>query len=145
MGKKSKAQTGGKSSKIKEIEAQAELKRIDRNGKLWSIGLRMFGAVVSTGLVMLGTYKSVEVLAGQTTVANVVVSFGIKLVITISAAVALIFGAGGTAYGYQQRKLRHDTIESWSKHKSLLETQVDPDRLSSGLTPQGRTNPEDKI
>lgn len=53
-------------------------------------------------------------------------------------------GGGGAGYGYAERKLRKKKTEQLQSRIRELETQIDPDRQSSELTPQGDTNPKDR-
>ena len=85
-------------------------------------------------------YLSIASLAGKHTIADIVISFLGN--ITVSKGVAYIFGAGGTAYGVYQRKLRRDFIERHSARDRELELQHDPSRSSSHLTPRGETPKE---
>jgi hypothetical protein len=79
--------------------------------------------------------------AGKTSEANVVVSFLGSL--TLSNSVALLFGLGGVAYGYKQRKLKGDTVERLQSRIQELEQRFDKNRTSSELTKTGETNPKD--
>jgi len=53
-------------------------------------------------------------------------------------------GGSGAGYGYAERKLRKKKTEQMQNRIRDLETQLDPDRQSSELTPQGDTNPKDR-
>jgi hypothetical protein len=86
-------------------------------------------------------YLSIRALAGQHTVADI----GIRVLgnLQVSEAVAWIFGGSGIVYGWRQRKLRRDKVERLQGRVRALETERDPNRSSSGLTPRGETHPED--
>jgi hypothetical protein len=60
-----------------------------------------------------------------------------------SIAIALSVFASGWAIG--ERVLRHRKVEYFQSRIKLLETRIDPNRTSSGLTPMGKTNPKDKL
>jgi len=96
-----------------------------------------------TGMVVIAyfAYKSIEVLAGRNTTADI----GLKLLgdIKISEAVAWIFGVGGIGYGVSQRKLRRDSIARLAPRAKELEEARDPHRSSSGLTTRGTTPAEE--
>lgn len=87
------------------------------------------------------TYKSIDSLAGQRTDANI----GVVLLgsLKLSEVFAFLFGGGGVVYGWKERSLRKSTIERLQNRIKKLETSVDPNRTSSGLTPKGDTNPND--
>jgi len=95
------------------------------------------------GLVGLAyfAYRSVEVLAGGTTVADI----GLKFLadVKISQLLSYTVAVGGGVYGWRQRKLRRDTVERLQGRIKELEKSIDPQRTSSGLTTRGATNPED--
>jgi hypothetical protein len=97
----------------------------------------------SAGVIAYFIYASVGKLAGQTTLAQIGMSFMGNL--HVSTAVAYIFGGSGVAYGYRQRALRHKKIADLTAHTQSLEMLVDSKRTSSKLTPQGTTRPEDQI
>lgn len=88
-------------------------------------------------------YRSIDVLAGQKTVANIGVRFLAD--VKVSEAVAWLFGSGGIAYGWKQRNLRRTTVERLSGRLTGLEQLRDSRRTSSRLTPRGETNPRDKL
>jgi hypothetical protein len=88
-------------------------------------------------------YRSVEVLAGRTTFAEIGMEFLAN--VTISKAVAWIFGAGGVVYGMRQGALKKSTVARLSSRIEELEQRIDPRRSSSMLTPRGETNPGDRV
>ena len=81
--------------------------------------------------------------AGQETTA--LASFLVELNSNINLAeiLSIVFGLGGTGYGWRQKHLRGREIERLSARIKELEERDDPNRSSSGLTPRGSTNPED--
>lgn len=88
-------------------------------------------------------YLSIDTLAGQTTNADI----GVRLLadVKLSEVFAYIFGSGAVAYGWRQRSLRKSTIERLQGRIRSLESILDPDRSSSGLTTRGDTPPKDAI
>ena len=100
-----------------------------------------------TGLVLIAffAYRSIDVLAGETTGADIGISVGLLASVPVSQAVAWILGAGGMAFGLLERRLRKNTIERLQSRIKSLETQADPGRTSSLLTPRGETRQEDKL
>jgi hypothetical protein len=53
-------------------------------------------------------------------------------------------GGGGCAWAAVERALRHRKVEALQGRIRELETAIDPNRSSSGLTPKGKANPKDK-
>jgi hypothetical protein len=94
-------------------------------------------------IVAFFAYRAVNILAGQHTFADL----GVKIFadVRIGNAIGYAVGGGGIAYGARQRKLRGDTIQKMGKRIKELETAVDPNRSSSGLTERGHTRPEDEL
>lgn len=96
------------------------------------------------GLVCMAylAYRTVSVLAGRVTLANVGIRFLAD--VRVSEFAAWLLGFGGTFYGVQQRKLRRDTVERLQARITRFEREKDPKRSSSSLTPRGETRPEDE-
>lgn len=125
-----------------DLEAENRLLRKQRTGGLIASVLnnliRWGEAVAIAGFF----YLSIDSLFGQDTTADI----GIRLlgIVELNDVVFLLSGVGGVGYGLRQRKLRHDTIERLQGEKRTYETERDPTRTSSGLTPRGETHPTDK-
>jgi len=113
-------------------------KRLDIIADVIHLGLP-WGSLVAIAVLF---YLSVSRLAGQTTLAQIGMSFIGD--IRVSDAVAYIFGGSGFLYGLNERRLRHKKTERLASHAIELEKMLDPKRTSSGLTPKGTTRPEDK-
>jgi hypothetical protein len=86
-------------------------------------------------------YRSIGALAGNTTVANIGLTvFGdVKL----SDVFGYVFGGSGVAYGLAQKRLRRNKTHYLQGRIKDLETKLDPQRTSSGLTTHGDTHPKD--
>lgn len=84
---------------------------------------------------------AIEALAGKDTDANIFVDLFGKL--EVAAALSWMVGGGGVVYGRAQSKLRKSAVERLHGRIKDLETQIDPTRTSSKLTPRGDTNPGD--
>ena len=97
------------------------------------------------GIVLIGRYLylSILALAGRVTLADIGLNFLAN--VRVSEAVAWLLGGGGVAYGWQQRKVRKDTVERLAGRIQEKELKRDPGRTSSKLTTRGDTRPEDKI
>lgn len=109
--------------------------------------------LVATGLSLVIPWGSVVLiawlvtdavngLAGKYTFADIGVRFLAD--IKVSEAVAYVVGGGGMLYGYKERRLRQKNIARLSGRNQEYEKRVDPKRSSSGLTPEGKTRPEDR-
>jgi len=123
-----------KSKKELEIE-NAMLKRYGFGANLTKILLALiqYGAAVCVFYFLSDAAKH---LAGQNTMASFDVPF-------MNGVLGAIFGGGGVLYGRNQNKLRKDTVEQLQARIRQLETQMDPNRSTSGLTERGDTHLED--
>jgi hypothetical protein len=79
-------------------------------------------------------------LAGHDTAVAINLTFlgDIKFLASISLA------GGACVWAAVERNLRHRKVEFLQGRIRDLETTIDPQRTSSGLTPKGKTNPKDK-
>lgn len=83
-------------------------------------------------------------LAGKKTEANVIVKYFTG---TDSGWSVTVFGLLAFAcmfWALIERRLRHSAIERLTERTEQLEKQLDANRSSSGLTPDGRTHPRDR-
>lgn len=85
-------------------------------------------------------YLSVNALAGEATLVDV------SLLYTKKASSLWWAGLAGAAvmWALVERKLRRRKSRSMGDHIKQLENMIDSRRSSSGLRPDGTTNPEDK-
>lgn len=120
-----------------EREFAHKMHRLDVVANLTGKLIRYGGMVV---IAYLG-YKSLAVLAGKYTEANIVLSLLGRL--HANEWVAWIFGGSSVIYGWRQRRLRRDEIESLGGRNRKLELKLDKGRTSSRLTRRGDTRPED--
>lgn len=127
-----------------KAELRAELSAIRKQRRSDTVAAVLVSLIQWAGLVTIAffAYRSIECLAGQATFADV----GIEILadVNVSKALAWVFGASGALYGLRQRSLRKTTVERLQDRVRELETGIDPGRSSSGLTPRGNTNPEDR-
>lgn len=95
------------------------------------------------GIVWVARYaaKSIEVLAGQETMANIVISVLAKG--WSNNGIWLVLGTAGVMYGVLEHKLRQRAVKRLSGRIQVLERARDPKRTSSGLTETGDTDPGD--
>jgi len=87
-------------------------------------------------------FLCVDSLAGKKTIADIGVN--ILANVTISKALAWIFGIGGIGYGLRQQNLRRNNVKRLQNRIKTLEKSLDSRRTSSGLTETGETHPGDK-
>lgn len=88
-------------------------------------------------------YLGLDVIAGKTTVANIIIGyfnskesdFGAPWVLTLVAFI----------WAYLERKEKLRKTQELHKRIMELEKRVDPNRTSSGLLPTGETNPKDEV
>jgi hypothetical protein len=57
--------------------------------------------------------------------------------------IAYILGASGTGFGLRQRSLRRKEIQRYSNRVPYLEKELNSERTSSGLQPDGTQSEED--
>jgi hypothetical protein len=121
------------------LDARVEIQRIQARAAVILTGVRWLGM----GVLAYFAYRSVDTLAGRTTLASIGVGIKVLGKVYISQAVAWLFGVGGIGYGLRQRALRHDVIARLSPAVRERELALDPKRTSSQLTERGRTKPQD--
>ena len=103
------------------------------------------GKLITVGgwvLIAFFVKESIEVLAGKETSANFAVS--IPLSPRIACVAAAFFGLGGIVFGLVRWLLAKLQIEHLSEYKRMYQSERDPNRTSSKLTPRGETREEDK-
>jgi len=130
--------------KKNKAQLETELKLIKQSRVADGV-IRVLRDVIKYGaLVWIASYfnRSIETLAGKTTLADIGVSFLANM--KVSIAFAWTFGFAGIIYGYTQRNLRKDTVARLQQRIKDLELSVDTNRSSSEITVQGNTRPEDK-
>ncbi len=109
--------------------------------KSFDLAKQVIGGCVLIVLAYIG-YLAIDALAGKTTITNIVLKYltaqesdyGIPWISVILFALWAIL----------ERKLRKRKTEVFQKRIKILEKKIDHNRTSSGLSPSGETNPEDK-
>lgn len=129
--------------KTKE-ELLAEIEFLKKGGIAEQVGITIQVLVkyCALGYAFWCLKESMQAFAGQTSDANIVVS--LLADVNFSEAVAWVFGLGAFGYGYQQRKLKGQTVQRLTSRITELEKKLDPSRTSSELTSTGETNPKDE-
>jgi hypothetical protein len=82
--------------------------------------------------------------AGESTRVDVALSLFLSAVAELKVAFLLSLAGAACAWGVMERTLRHRKVAQMQARIKQLEMTIDPNRSTSGLTPAGRTNPQDK-
>ena len=117
------------------LDNQLSFKRMDTAVEFWRV------IVQGATLAFLGfmAYKSIVVLAGVSTTANIAVRLAGNL--TVSRGIITLLTCSGWAFGMAQRSARRKNIERIVPLKNDLEKVIDAKRTSSNLTSRGTTPP----
>lgn len=83
-------------------------------------------------------------LAGKSTVANLFVSYITDTASGATVSISISISVVACAWAYGERKLRYEKVNYLQDRIKGLELRFDPNRSSSGLTTEGRTNPNDE-
>jgi hypothetical protein len=89
-------------------------------------------------------FGTVSQFAGHSTDLNVALSLVISALFKFELLIAIALTGVACAWAAAERVLRHRKVEKLQGRIRELETAVDPDRSTSGLTTKGQTNPIDK-
>ena len=100
-------------------------------------GLCWFGAAY-VGFGAIGLF------AGQSTGVDLALSLVITALIELKFVFAIVLTGAACAWAVVERTLRHRKVEKLQGRIRELETEIDPEGSTSGLTQKGKTNPEDK-
>lgn len=127
--------------------------RVDRLADRTIVTIRLIDRVFQLGatlvkwaaLVWIASYaaQAIGQLAGESTDAtfSVVIEFVKRT--GGGEFLWILIAVGGVSYGIIQKRLRRRAIEHFSSQVRELELALDPNRSSSELTIDGRTNPKD--
>jgi hypothetical protein len=97
--------------------------------------LLVCAAVVLTAYV--GIYLPIKETAGQTTAIHVLQQWVFDA--NLNVYIAWAAGMSGVVYGYAERRKRLREREERDKRIRQLEEAIDPERQSSGATPEGES------
>ena len=94
------------------------------------------------GGVLYYANEMISSLAGRTTLADIWV--GVLVSVQQREWVAYVIAAMALIWGWRERRLRMQKVEYFGNRVVHLESQLDPNRSFSHLTPKGETRPEDR-
>jgi hypothetical protein len=113
-----------------------ELYRVDARYSTARTAIRWFFAVLIVGAIGW----ALQPFAGKNTAVTFFLSFVADLKFVFSVTVAL----GAAGWALIERGLRYHKTKYLQDRIKKLETEIDPQRSTSGLTRTGRTNPKDR-
>ncbi|HTW33875.1 MAG TPA: hypothetical protein VMD53_04585 [Rhizomicrobium sp.] len=87
--------------------------------------------------------QGVAALAGHST--SVIVSMALGLFADLKFSLLVTWAGGATFWAFLERNLRKRKVENMQGRIRSLEQRLDPNRSTSGLLPDGSTNPRDKL
>jgi hypothetical protein len=97
---------------------------------------------IGWSIVACFAWLAIRELAGQQT--SVTISAALSILAEAKIAILVSLAGAAGAWAIVERSLRLRKTEYLQNRNIALEKQVDSRRSSSGLTPQGKTNPRDK-
>lgn len=89
-------------------------------------------------------FGALEKFAGESTDVSLAMSFILNALVDFKFSFSIALTGAACAWGAIERSLRLRKVEQMQARIIELETAIDPNRSSSGLTPQGKTNPRDR-
>lgn len=117
-------------------QERISLARVEERYRTIRTLIRVAGGV---GAVHLGQ-GAIALLSGETTR----LAFELSVLADVKFAVTLTLAGATTTWAIAERVIRHRKVEQMQGRIKELETRLDPNRSSSGLTLKGKTNPKDK-
>lgn len=125
-----------------EPTGMIELARIDQRYRTLRTGIRTFGWVMAA----LFLYLLVSQLAGKITdvTVNLTVQAIAHVLADIKVALAITLAGATTLWALAERSFRHHKVERMQARIRELETEIDPNRSTSGLATTGKTHPRDR-
>jgi hypothetical protein len=114
--------------------------RIDAQYRTIRTAIRTAGWLVAAYLF----YKTIGVVAGQTTTVSVAVSVILTALVDLKFALAVSLAGAFGVWAIAERMLRHRAVGRLGTRNAAHERTIHPSRTSSGLTSDGRTNPSDR-
>jgi hypothetical protein len=116
---------------LHRLDQQYHTMRTAIRGAFW-LGAAYFG------------FGTIGQFAGRSTDVDLALSLVITALIELKVMIAIVMTGAACAWAAIERTLRHRTIAKMQGRIRQLETNIDPQRSTSSLTPTGQTNPADK-
>lgn len=113
----------------------------EKTAAVWMKLIATVGRVATVSVVALAIYKCVDALAGQQTNALIEASLEYGNTNYFLLAITLL----SSLWAFAERKARERSTKELSRRNRELEAKIDPDRTSSNLLENGKTNPGDKL
>jgi alkylhydroperoxidase/carboxymuconolactone decarboxylase family protein YurZ len=127
---------------LAHIQAEKDIARsVQRWNAITQILTTGFRSACGIGIAYF-VYAALAALAGKSTSAKIVMDIVANL--GLPNALGCTAGAGGVAYGLRQKRLRKQNTAHLHPRIKELETLLDQNRTTSGLTATGDTHPQDR-
>jgi len=107
--------------------------------------VRTFIRSGTVALIFYWGFQALEVLAGQDTKLSIALSLVFSALVDLKFAAAISLAGGAAVWAALERGLRLRKVDNMQGRIKQLEQMIDSNRTSSGLTTQGKTNPQDRI
>lgn len=112
-------------------------------GRCIQAAFKWVTVIVVSYLFFSTVENCVRISAGETT--SIAFLLGFIGYGPISLTIGVVISAGSITIAWNERKAKEKKTKYLQDRIIELEKKIDPSRSTSGLTPEGRTNPEDKI
>jgi hypothetical protein len=121
-------------------DIRLEYRRIDEQYLTARTAIRClaWGSAAYFGFSAIGQF------AGRSTDLDLALSLVISALAEIKFLMAIALAGAACTWAVVERALRHRTVKRLQGRIRELETTIDPERSTSRLTPEGKTNPADK-
>lgn len=121
---------------VRPRDVTLEISRLDQQWRTVRTAVR---GVCLVAVVWLAG-NIVGPLAGE----NTALSLGVSFLGDLKVSLAFTLAASAAAWAVVERVLRQRKTQYLQDRVRELEARLDPHRSTSGLTPKGKTNPNDK-
>jgi hypothetical protein len=126
----------------KEIEFQLQVRKYDNRSRIITYLGGMIIKYVALAVICYFILLAVRELAGKETIAKFLFLFIND--INLKEIVLSVLTIGAILYGLLQRALRRKMIQRFSARCDMLERKINPQKVSSEITKEGKTKIEDK-
>jgi hypothetical protein len=90
-------------------------------------------------------FGAIRTFAGQSTELSVALSLALTALFEIKFVAAITLAGSCAVWAVAERIVRRWKTDQLARRIRELETEIDPNRSTSGLTSTGRTNPRDRM